>query len=161
VKPVFRIAAAALLAAAPVFAQDKPADKPADNSALIREKVKADKKLLVASNMKLTEAEDKAFWPIYDAYQKDLAAINERLGKTIKAYADVYNAGTGVNDEMATKLGNEVLAIDQSVVDLNKTYFAKAKAVIPAAKAARYIQIERKIRQLLQAELADQIPLVP
>ena len=62
---------------------------------------------------------------------------------------------------MATKLGNEVLAIDQSLVDLNKTYFAKAKTVLPAAKAARYIQIERKIRQLLQAELADQIPLVP
>ena len=159
-KPVFRLAAAALLAAAPVLAQDKPADKPADNSALIREKLKADKKLLVAHNMKLNEPEDKAFWPVYDAYQKDLAAINERLGTTIKAYADAYNKGA-VTDETATKLGNEVLAIDQSLVDLNKNYFLKAKTVIPAAKAARYIQIERKIRQLLQAELADQIPLVP
>ncbi len=37
------------------------------------QKLKADKKLLVASNMELTDAESKAFWPLYDAYQKDLA----------------------------------------------------------------------------------------
>lgn len=148
--------AAALLAAVPALAQDKPAD----NTQILIDKVKADKKLLVADNMKLTETESKAFWPVYDAYQKELAAINERLSNTIKAYADAYNKGP-VSDELATKLGNEVLAIDQAVVDLNKSYFAKAKAVIPAAKAARYIQIERKIRQLLSADLATHIPLVP
>jgi len=156
VKNVSRCLAALVLVAVPALAQDKPAD----NSQLIIEKVKADKKLLVANNMKLTEAEANAFWPVYDGYQKELAVINERLGKTIKAYADVYNTGN-VSDEAATRLGNEVLAIDQAVVDLNKSYFAKAKAVIPAAKAARYIQIERKIRQLLQADLAQNIPLVP
>jgi hypothetical protein len=30
---------------------------------IVREKVRADKKLLVAENMQLTEAEAKAFWP--------------------------------------------------------------------------------------------------
>jgi hypothetical protein len=43
-------------------------DKPADNMQIMREKVKADKKLLVASNMQLTEAEAKAFWPVYEEY---------------------------------------------------------------------------------------------
>ena len=155
-KHVSRCLAALVLIAAPAFAQDKPAD----NSQLIIEKVKADKKLLIANNMKLSEAEAKAFWPVYDGYQAELATINERLGKTIKAYADAYNTGA-VSDDAAAKLGAEVLAIDQSVVDLNKKYFEKGKAVIPAAKAARYIQIERKIRQLLAADLAQQIPLVP
>jgi hypothetical protein len=160
VKHVSRCLAAVLLLAGPALAQDKPAEKPADNTQLIIEKAKADKKLLVADNMKLTETEAKAFWPVYDAYQKELAGINERLTNTIKAYAQAYNQGS-VSDETATKLGNEVLSIDQSVVDLNKKYFEKAKAVIPPAKAARYIQIERKIRQLLSADLAEHIPLVP
>jgi hypothetical protein len=156
-KPFLGYVAAALVAALPALAQN---NKPADNSEILREKVKADKKLLVADNMKLTEAEAKAFWPVYEAYQKELAGINQRLVATIKGYADAYNKGP-VSDETATKLGNEVLAIDQAVVDLNKSYFEKAKAVIPASKAARYIQIERKIRQLLSADLATQIPLVP
>ncbi len=35
---------------------------------ILREKIRADKKLLVAENMQLTEAEAKAFWPVYDQY---------------------------------------------------------------------------------------------
>ena len=34
---------------------------------IMREKIYADKKFLVSSNMILTPAEEKAFWPIYDA----------------------------------------------------------------------------------------------
>jgi hypothetical protein len=50
----------------PVYAQDKPAD----TNQLVREKVQADKKLFVAENMQLTEKEAKAFWPVYENYQR-------------------------------------------------------------------------------------------
>jgi hypothetical protein len=39
-------------------------DKPANNMEILRDKLKADKKLLVATNMELTESEAKNFWPI-------------------------------------------------------------------------------------------------
>jgi hypothetical protein len=35
--------------------------------------------------MQLTEAEAKVVWPIYDAYQNDLNAINARHGNAIFA----------------------------------------------------------------------------
>jgi hypothetical protein len=44
-----------------------------------REKARADKKLVVASVLKLTESEAKAFWPVYNAYQSDMAAHYDRL----------------------------------------------------------------------------------
>ena len=47
----------------PVLAQDKSAD----NMQILLDKIKADKKLLVAANMDLTESEAKGFWPIYEA----------------------------------------------------------------------------------------------
>ena len=50
---------------------------------ILREKITTDKKFLVATNMNLTDAEAKKFWPIYKSYQKDLHQINERLGKVI------------------------------------------------------------------------------
>jgi hypothetical protein len=43
-------------------------DKPADNMQILRDKIKADKKLVVATNMELTETVAKGFWPIYDEY---------------------------------------------------------------------------------------------
>jgi hypothetical protein len=145
------------LAATSAFAQDQPADT---NMQILLDKVKADKKLVVAANMDLTDVEGKLFWPIYDSYQKDLQAINDRLGKTILAYADAYNNKT-LTDDLAKRLSNEALAVDQDEITMRKTYAARLNRVIPAKKAARYLQIENKIRAALRYELAAGIPLAP
>ncbi len=141
--------------AMPVTAQDKGTN----TMDILRQKVKADKRLLVAANMGLAEKEDKAFWPVYDAYQKDLEQINQRMRKTIAAYADAYNQGS-VSNETAKKLLDEALAIEEAEVALKRSYTAKLTPILPAAKVARYIQIENKIRALVRFELAENIPLV-
>lgn len=146
-----------VLTATSSYAQEKAADT---NMQILLEKVKADKKLVVAANMDLSEAEAKQFWPIYEAYQKDLQALNERLGKTILAYADAYNNNT-LTDAQALKLTNDAIAIDQDEVALRKTYATKLDRVIPARKAARYLQIENKIRAAIRYDMASGIPLVP
>ena len=135
-------------------AQDKPADMQ-----ILQEKIKADKKLLVAENMDLTESEAKGFWPVYDQYQKDLAAINQRIIKLIESYAADYRAKT-LNDEKAKKLIEEMVAIEQAEAGLKTTYVPKLGSVLPQMKVARYLQIENKIRALVKYELADGVPLV-
>ena len=149
------ICAAALLVA-PVYAQSTSADM---NMQILRDKLKADKKVLVAANMQLTDTEAKAFWPIYDAYQNDLKGINERLGNAILAYADAYKAGP-ISDATAKKFLDEAIAIDDAEAKLRKDYAAKLTVAIPAAKAARYLQIESKIRAAIRYEMAAAIPLV-
>jgi hypothetical protein len=126
---------------------------------ILAEKVKADKKLVVAANMQLTEDEAKAFWPVYEAYQKDLAAINKRLFGAIKNYADAYNKGP-VSDEAAKKLLNQAIAVEEAELKLKRSYVPKLEKVLPGMKVARYVQIENKIRALVKYELAAQIPLV-
>jgi len=134
-------------------------DKPADNMQILRDKIKADKKLLVATNMELTESEAKAFWPVYDQYQKDLAAINQRIGNLIKSYAADYRADT-MTDEKAKKLTAEYVAIEKAEAGLKESYIPKLSKVLPAKKVARYLQVENKIRAALKYELAGEIPLV-
>jgi hypothetical protein len=126
---------------------------------ILAEKVKADKKLVVAANMQLTEDEAKAFWPVYEAYQKDLAAINKRLFGAIKNYADAYNKGP-VSDETAKKLLNQAIAVEEAEVKLKRSYVPRLEKVLPGMKVARYVQIENKIRAVVKYELAAQIPLV-
>jgi hypothetical protein len=135
-------------------------DKPADNMQIMRDKIKADKKLVVAANMELTESEAKAFWPVYDQYQKDLGAINERIVKMIKSYADAYNAKS-MTDDGAKKLTAEFVAIEKAEAAMKESYVPKLSKVLPAKKVARYMQIENKIRALVKYELAGEIPLVP
>ena len=153
------ILAGMILCAVPAFAQT--AGTADTNMEIFMQKIKADKKLLVASNMGLTDAEGKDFWPLYDAYQKDLQQVNEQLGKTINAYAEAYNEGKGtVSNDTAKKLLDEAISVEEQEVKLKRTYSDKIGKVLPAAKTARYIQIENKIRAVIKFELARQIPLV-
>jgi hypothetical protein len=157
-KMMMRLMMAVVIAAglaAPSMAQGNATT----NMDILRQKVKADKKLLVAGNLQLTDAEGKQFWPVYDAYQNDLQQINQRLTTAIVAYADAYNKGP-VTNETAKKLLDEALAIDEAEAKLKTSTAQKVMAVLPATKAARYIQIENKIRALIRYELAANIPLV-
>jgi len=129
------------------------------NMEILRQKIKGDKKLIVAENLKLTDAEGTTFWPVYDAYQKDLQQINQRLSAVIMAYADAYNKGPVTND-VAKKLLDEALAVDDAEAKMKGSYAPKILAALPATKAARYIQIENKIRAAIRYELAAGIPLV-
>jgi hypothetical protein len=152
----YGIVAIGLAFAMPASAQDTAATT---NMEIFAAKVKADKKLVVAANMELTEAEAKAFWPIYEAYQADLKPINEKLLKTIADYADAYGKGP-IPDETGKRLLGDTIAIEQSELTLKTSYIPKLEKVLPEAKVVRYIQIENKIRAMVRYEIASSIPLV-
>jgi hypothetical protein len=130
----------------------------ASDMEILAQKIKADKKLVVAANMDLTEAEAKVFWPVYDAYQVDLQAINQRIADVVKSYADAYGKRP-VSDATAKKLIREAIAIEDAETKLKSTYVSKLEKIIPGVKVARYIQIESKIRAVVKYELATLIPL--
>lgn len=135
-------------------------DKPADNMQILRDKIKADKKLVVATNMELTESEAKDFWPIYDEYQKDLQKINRRIANLLDSYADDYR-NKSLTDDKAKKLINEATATDQAEANLKSTYAPKLSKVLPIRKVVRYLQIENKIRAVVKYDIASGVPLVP
>jgi len=145
------MAAIAMWFVSPVLGQD--------NMQILREKIKADKKLLVAANMELTESEAKGFWPVYEEYQKDLASINQRIAKLIETYAADYRAGT-ITDEKAKTLIDELVAVEHIDGALQESYAPKLMKVLPPKKVLRYLQIENKIRAALKYELAANIPAV-
>ena len=143
------------------FAQTKPSesDKPASNLEIIHEKLKADKKLIVAKYMELTESEANKFWPVYEEYQKDLQRSNERLRNLLESYAADYR-NKSLTDEKAKKLLDEWIAIEQDEGKRRSAFAPKVLQVLPVKKAARYLQIENEYRILLRYDLASTVPLV-
>ncbi|HYQ97307.1 MAG TPA: hypothetical protein VEO92_02980, partial [Candidatus Nitrosocosmicus sp.] len=137
------------------FAQDKRAD----NMDILRDKIRADKKLVVATNMDLTESEAKNFWPIYNEYQKDLQNINGRIVAVLESYAADLKSKP-LTDDKAKQLIDEALAIDQAEANLKSTYAPKLSKALPVRKVARYLQIENKIRAVVKYDLAQGVPLV-
>ena len=134
-------------------------DTSAENMQLLLDKIKADKKLLVAENMQLTDAEAKGFWPLYDRYQDELFLIRTRTAKLINDYADAYGEYDRCHRERRCLL-NEYIKIETLRLKLHKAYLPKFGKVLPGAKVVRYYQIENKINAALEYELAARIPLV-
>jgi hypothetical protein len=143
---------AIMAAGVPGIAQETPAD----NMQVLLEKIRADKKLLVAENMQLTEAQAKAFWPVYERYQDELFLLRARTANLIKAYAEAYEQ---MSNETAKKLLDEYMTIEALGVKLRQAYLPKFRKVLPEVKVARYYQIENKIHAALAYELAAKIPL--
>lgn len=154
-KTIIVIALAAIMAfvSIPAFAQDKPAD----NMELVREKLRADKKLLVAEGMGLTETEAKSFWPVYDSYQKDLGKLFDRKIKLIQDYAKNYET---MSDEVAKSLLAEYMAIEGEYLKLRQSFLPEFRKVLSEKRVVRYYQIENKIKAIMDYDLARQIPLM-
>jgi hypothetical protein len=132
-------------------------DKPADNMQIVREKIRADKKLFVAENMQLTEAEAKAFWPVYEQYQDELFLLRARTLKLINDYAEAYEKMT---NDTAKNLLDEYMTIETLGLKLRQAYLPKFRNVLPEVKVVRYYQIENKIHAVLTYELGANIPLM-
>ena len=132
-------------------------DKPADNMEIVKEKIKTDKKLLIATNMQLTESEATAFWPVYESYQAELGKLRDRELKLIEKFAANYET---MSADAAKNLLDESMSIDSDHQKLRQSYLAKFRGVLSDTKVARYYQLESKIDAVLEYELARRIPLV-
>ena len=148
------------LAAQPAWAEGNPAD--ATDMQALRTAVRADKKALVASTLKLTDAEAKRFWPIYDTYQRTVDSSNQRR---VVAVEGLIALDKPITDLYARTLANELLAADEAEIKArralqNRLMRGVPTRVLPARKAARYLQLESKIRAVLDYDVASTIPLI-
>jgi hypothetical protein len=132
-------------------------DQQADTMQMVRDKIRADKKLIIAENLPLTAAEAKAFWPVYDSYQQELSALNDRMIKLVKAYANNYQT---MSDQTAKKLMDEYLAIEAARLKIRQAYVPRFRKVLREKQVARYYQLENKVQAAVNYELAAEIPLV-
>ena len=133
-----------------------------DNAAAVAELMamqkaaRADKRGLTASTLKLTEAEAKKFWPIYDALQRDLTGLNRERNVALETLA---NRDRPPSDAYAKQVVNDLMSIEeQEIKALRKANNASLRAM-PPRKAARYMQLEQKLRAAQDYEIAIAFPL--
>src|SRR5271167_2171278 len=83
---------------------------------------RADRKAVVGANMNLTKDQAVAFWPIYDAYEAKADKLDDRHVAELKDFAEHYETLT---NEDATRKLDEVIAIKQARLDLQKEFVPK------------------------------------
>jgi Spy/CpxP family protein refolding chaperone len=156
---IVSLAAALAVTALPVvsFAQDVPAapSVKADEQIILRQ-VMTDKRAVFAQNLQLTEAESRAFWPIYDEYEIKAKKLNDEFLKLVDDYAAKFGS---ITDEDAAAMLKTKMRIEQEREDLKQAYTKKVAKALPPVKALRYAQIETRLDNMLRREVYGMIPL--
>ena len=151
------MAAGMLTAGAALAQQAAPAVAAPSALESVRQAVRSDRRGVVDKYMQLTPDEAKKFWPVYDAYAKDLDKVVARQNRAV---LDYVNTESSMSDGNAKRLAKEVIAVDHEEIALREKAYRKVSGVLPAKKAVRFLQIENKIRTLQRFDLAEQMPLV-
>jgi hypothetical protein len=123
---------------------------------ILRRDVRSQKKQLIASNLKLTDAEATKFWPIYDQYVQEQTKLNDEKLALIKEYATNWGS---ITDDQATLYTRKWLAVDEATASLRSKYVPIVRGALSGIKTATFFQLDRRINMMIDLQLASQIPL--
>jgi hypothetical protein len=146
-----------LSAAAGRAAQSSSGEAAKADVGVLLDAIRANRKAVVAVNLKLTEDEAAKFWPIYDRYQKEMNALGDRLLAVIGEYSKNFR---DMSNDTAMKIVNDYLAIEADRVKVRRNYVEEFAKALPGLKVARFYQLENKMDAVIRYEMASTIPVI-
>lgn len=107
-----------------------------------KEKINELRKKFFNEKLALSDAEQKAFWPLYDEYKQKEKALRD----TFKAHYKP-NDVLFMDDKKAEEFLNATIQLNEDQNNLFKEYVAKFKKVIPVKKVAMLPMVEREFKK--------------
>ena len=119
--------------------------------------VEKERRILLASELKLSAEERDKFWPLFNEYAEDLREVNDIRIDVIVRYAENYRQMT---NELAKSLLNDRFRHERELLKLRERYLKKMRRILPETKVARFFQVESKLAAALDYNLASRIPVI-
>ena len=135
-----------------------PAQTVKETLDITRQAVETQRRVLVSGALPLTDAESKAFWTLYDDYEKERRAIELRANRLV---ADFVASASSMTDAQAKAMLAEALAVDEARLELRRAYTERMAKAVPPRKLVRFFQIDNKLDSVVRADISKQIPLAP
>jgi predicted DNA-binding ribbon-helix-helix protein len=117
-----------------------------------------EKRSLISEAMELSADQDKAFWPVYEEFEKERRVIGKERIALIKEYMDTY---TNATDEQLDAIAKRALANESAFTKLESAYYDKMKKVTASGVAFRWLQVERYLNTSIRAAIQDELPFMP
>ena len=109
---------------------------------------------IIRFNMKFTETETSAFWPLMDGYLKDR---DEVFAKEVNLYMTDYSKMTNEKAEVFIK---KILKSEGKMKRIKDSHFNKISKVLPAKKFLRFMQVDNFVEAARNFKLSSQMPLI-
>lgn len=128
----------------------------ADQLEVVRGALTADRKVVIAECMGLTDQESGSFWPIYRAYRAEMDKIGDGRVGLVLEYAEIH---ANLSEDRAKALLKRYNALEAKAVTIRAKYLTKLGRVLPATKVLRFAQLENRLDLALRLQVAGAVPL--
>ena len=144
---------ALVMMAAPV-----QADEIDDYIDLLRQDARGMMRMVVSEVMDdLTPDEDKAFWKVYDKYEKEVMKIGRVRTELIREFAENY---FDIDDHLADHIATQSLHLQVKRTNLRKDYYRKFRYAVGAKKATRFMQLDLVVSRIIDLQVSSELPLI-
>ena len=113
---------------------------------------------VMAKGLTLSADQAAKFWPMFEQFQKEQAALVDAQLKATQKYADAFQ---NLGDADAMAYINALLDRDLKMQQLRVSWLKKFQTIVPTKIAARAIQIDRRLGFVTQVGISAQVPLIP
>jgi len=124
---------------------------------MMRQDIRKEKHTIIDRAMDLDASGKAKFWAVYEGYEKELAALWDDRIANIQKYAEHYEE---VSDAVADELVAKALDIESRRTRVKKKYYGQMKTALGALTAARFLQLENILNQLIDLQIGSQLPLI-
>ncbi|MDX1349352.1 MAG: hypothetical protein R3279_03850 [Putridiphycobacter sp.] len=129
----------------------------AQSKKVSRTDLQEEKQAFITKALKLTEAEAVAFWPVYEAYEKEMQALRLSQRKIKQA---LKNAEI-LSDNEKYNLTEKLLSIDKKEANVKLKYLELFSQKIGKGKAAAVFKAEDDFKRVLFKKLKNMPPPPP
>jgi hypothetical protein len=123
---------------------------------LLKSNIRAQKKLIVAANMDLTDDEAEKFWPIYNRYAADLAKTYDTEIALLQEYLENNDSMSG---EQAESYLRRRAAVEKDMMQVRLKYLPEFRKALTGRETALFYQIDWRLDLMINLQLA-QAPMV-
>lgn len=144
----------AIILAVPAFAQtqDRMRQSSPDKQQMNKEKraeIEAQRVAYITTQLELTPEESKAFWPVYNEYQKTIDQHRKTKSEFKKPMKDMSE----LSDTEVDELLQAQFTYERATIDIEEVYYGKFKQVLPVKKVAGFYEAERGFKKELLRSL--------
>jgi len=124
---------------------------------LLRSDVRQQKAEIMGAVLALNIEDSAKFWPIYNEYDGELTKLNNQRVANIKEYAANYD---NMTDAKADELVQNAFEYRKQRAELVAKYYGRVKDALGGVQAARFLQVEEQLLEIIDLQIASSLPLV-
>lgn len=133
------------------------AQSEADIWELAKSDLRTEYKGIIIESLNFSDEEAAVFWPIFNDFFEQKAALLDEDMALLKDYSDNY---VNLDDAKIKYLVVKANEIDEKRLKLRKSYYKKISKVLPARKAGKLYQIDNQVSILLDFQIISQVPII-